>query len=112
VTADEWLATKGAELDRRLKRFARRLQHGELDGVEFRDGRLHVTPVKGTTTPETRVFADGIEAMLPRVRITGHYQVVSRELHKAELRLGCQAACASVVTSRQVWKAPSRAVRC
>jgi hypothetical protein len=32
ATADEWLARRGAELDRRLKRFARQLQRGELDG--------------------------------------------------------------------------------
>jgi hypothetical protein len=45
------LATKAAELDRRLKRFARPLQRGELDGVEFYDNRLHVAPVKATSTP-------------------------------------------------------------
>jgi TnpA family transposase len=78
VTADEWLATKGAELDRRLKRFARRLQRGELEGVEFRDGRLQVSPVKATVTPEARAFADGIEAMMPRVRITELLHEVNR----------------------------------
>ena len=52
ATADEWLARRGAELDRRLKRFARRLQRGELEGVELRDGRLHVAPVKAATPPE------------------------------------------------------------
>ncbi len=70
ATADEWLATRGAELDRRLRRFSRRLLRGELEGVELRDGRLHVAPVKATTTPEARAFADGIEAMMPPVRIT------------------------------------------
>ena len=59
-----------AELDRCVKRFARRLQRGELEGVEFRDGRLHVAPTKATATPETRAFADRIEAMMPYVRIT------------------------------------------
>ncbi len=78
ATADEWLATKGQELDRRLKRFARRLQKGELEGVEFQDGRLHITPVKATTTPEARAFADGIEAMMPRVRITELLHEVNR----------------------------------
>ncbi len=47
MTADEWPATKGVELDRRLKRFARRLQRGELEEAEFRDDRLQVSPVKG-----------------------------------------------------------------
>lgn len=70
ATADEWLRTKGAELDQRLNRFARRLQRGELEGVELRDERLHVAPIKATATPETRAFADRIEAMMPHVRIT------------------------------------------
>ena len=70
ATADEWLEIKAAELDRRLRRFARLLQRGELEGVEFRDGRLSVASVKATTTPKARAFADTIEAMMPRVRIT------------------------------------------
>ncbi len=78
ATADEWLSTKGAELDRRLKHFARRLQRRELEGVEFRDGRLQVSPVKATVTAEARAFADGIEAMMPRVRITELLHEVNR----------------------------------
>lgn len=78
ATADEWLAQKATELDRRLKRFARRLQRGELGGVEFRDGHLHVAPVKATATPEARAFADRIEAMMPRVRITELLHEVNR----------------------------------
>jgi TnpA family transposase len=78
ATADEWLSRKGDELDRRLQRFARRLRRGELDGVEFRDGRLQISPVRATTTPETRAFADGIEAMMPRVRITELLHDVNR----------------------------------
>ena len=77
-SADDWLAAKTAELDRRLKLFARRLHRGELDGVEFHDGRLHVAPVKATTTPEARAFADTIEAMMPRVRITELLHEVNR----------------------------------
>lgn len=78
ATADEWLTTKATELDRRLKRFARRLQREELEGVEFRDGRLQVSPVKATITPEARAFADVIEAMMPRVRITELLHEVNR----------------------------------
>jgi hypothetical protein len=70
ATAEEWLATKAAELNRRLKRFARRLQRDELDGVEFDGARLHVAPVKATATPEARAFADRTEALMPSVRIT------------------------------------------
>jgi Tn3 transposase DDE domain len=77
-TADEWLAAKGAELDRRLRIFACRLRKEELEGVEFRDGRLQVSPVRSTVTPEARAFADGIEAMMPRVRITELLHEVNR----------------------------------
>jgi len=78
ATADEWLATKAEELDLRLERLARRLRRGELDGVEFSDGRLQISPVRATSTPETRAFADGIEAMMPRVRITELLHDVNR----------------------------------
>lgn len=78
ATTDEWLAGRGAELDRRLKRFSRRLLRGELEGVELRDGRLHVTPIKATATPEARAFADGIEAMMPPARITELLHEVNR----------------------------------
>jgi len=70
ATAEEWLQTKAAELDRRLKRFARRLQRGELEGVKFDDGRLHVAPVKASATPEAKAFADRTAAIMPPVRIT------------------------------------------
>lgn len=78
ATADEWLATRGAELDRRLKRFARRLHKADLEGIEFKDDRLHITPVKATATPEARAFADGIEMMMPRARITEVLHEVNR----------------------------------
>ena len=78
VTADEWLATRGLDLDRRLKRFARRLRRGELEGVELRDGRLHVAPVKASAPPDARAFADGIEGLMPPVRITELLHEVNR----------------------------------
>ena len=78
ATADEWLATRGQELDRRLKLFADRLRRRELDGVELRDGRLHVTPVKASAPPDARAFADGIEALMPHVRITELLHEVNR----------------------------------
>ncbi len=78
ATADEWLARRGAELDRRLKRFARQLRRGELEGVELRDGRLHIAPVKAATPPEAEALAAVIDTMLPRVRITELLHEVSR----------------------------------
>jgi TnpA family transposase len=78
ASADEWLAARGKELDRRLRCFAGRLRRGELEGVELRDERLHVAPVKASAPPEARAFADGIEAMMPAVRITEVLHDVSR----------------------------------
>jgi TnpA family transposase len=70
ASADDWLASRRKELDKRLKRFADSLRRGELDGVEMRDGRLHVTPVKASAPPDARAFADRIDALMPPVRIT------------------------------------------
>lgn len=69
-TADAWLAVRGQELDERLKRFARRLRRNQLDGVELRDERLHITPVKAATPAEATALAARLDALLPRVRIT------------------------------------------
>ena len=69
---------RGAELDRRLKRFARRLRRGELEGVELLDGRLHIAPVKAATPPEAETLAAVVDGMLPPVRITELLHEVSR----------------------------------
>lgn len=78
ATADEWLARRGAELDRRLKRFARRPRRAELEGVELCGGRLHIAPVKVATPPEAEALAAVIDTMLPRARITELLHEVSR----------------------------------
>src|SRR5579859_4906676 len=94
ATAEEWLATKAIELDRRLKRFARCLQRGELDGVEFDGGRLRVAPVKATATAEARAFADRMEALMPSVRIT-------ELLHEANQDTGFASAFTNLRTGEQ-----------
>ncbi len=91
ATADEWLIRRGADLDRRLKHFARRLRRGELEGVELRDGRLHITPVKAATPPEAEALAGAIDAMLPPVRIT-------EVLHEVSRRTGFSAAFTNLRT--------------
>jgi TnpA family transposase len=78
ASADDWLAARGAELDGRLRRFARRLRRGELEGVEFRDGRLHVAPVRASTPPDALALAGAIETLMPAARITEVLHDVAR----------------------------------
>jgi hypothetical protein len=54
------------------------VRRGVLDGVEMRDGRLHVTPVRASTPPGARGFADRIDASMPPVRITELLHEVNR----------------------------------
>jgi hypothetical protein len=70
TTADEWLAARGQELDRRLKRFANGLLHGKLNGVEFRDGQLHIAAVTASTPAQAVAFSSKLDGILPRTRIT------------------------------------------
>lgn len=70
ASADAWLAARGAELDRRLQQFARRLRRGELDGVEMRDGRLHIAPVRASAPADALALGGTIEALMPTARIT------------------------------------------
>ncbi len=77
-TADEWLERPGRELDWRLKRFAHRLARGELDGVELREGRLYIRPIRTAPLPEVKALGDRLDAMLPRVRVTELLQEVAR----------------------------------
>ena len=78
ATADEWLATRGRELDARLKRFAQRLQRGQIEGVELRDNRLHIAQLKALTSTEGEALASRLDGMLPRVRITELLHEVNR----------------------------------
>jgi Tn3 transposase DDE domain len=70
ASADEWLAARGQELDRRLKRFANSLLQGTLDGIQFRDGQLHIAAVTASTPAPAPAFSAKLDGMLPRARIT------------------------------------------
>lgn len=90
-TADAWLASRSQELDERLKRFAQRLRRNQLDGVELRDERLHITPLKAATPAEATALAARLDALLPRVRIT-------ELLHEVNRATGFAAAFANLRT--------------
>src|SRR3546814_19429835 len=66
LSADEWLAQRGQELDRRLKKFAQHLKRDALDDVRFRDDRLQISPVRTITTPDAEELAHRPEATVPR----------------------------------------------
>jgi Tn3 transposase DDE domain len=91
ATAEEWLETRGRELDRRLKRFAQRLQRGQLEGVEMRDERLRVAALKAVAPAEAEALADRLDAMMPRVRIT-------ELLHEVNRATGLAAAFTNIRT--------------
>lgn len=79
ATADVWLAARGRELDHRLKRFARRLERGDLEGIEWRDDRLHISPVKALTPSAADALASQITGLLPYARITEILHEVNRQ---------------------------------
>lgn len=67
---DSYLSDRSALLDARLRRFERQLLRGKLEGVELRNDRLHITPLKAITPPEADRLDRAIDALLPRIRIT------------------------------------------
>jgi len=57
-------------LDFRLRRFVRLLNQGKLEGVELRQGKLHVTPLSAVTPPEAEKLDHMLDDLQPRIRIT------------------------------------------
>src|SRR3546814_12033485 len=78
-TAGEWLEQRGRELDWRLKKFAQRLKRDALEGVRYRDDRLQISPVRTIATPDAEALADRLDAMMPRIRLTGLRHAVAQE---------------------------------
>ncbi len=79
ATADVWLDVRERELDWRLRRFSNRLERGRLEGVDLRDGRLHISPIRTTTPPEADALADRLDALMPRIRVTELLHEVARD---------------------------------
>jgi len=78
ATADAWLDVRERELDWRLRRFSNGLQRGRLEGVELRDGRLHVSSTRTATPPEADALADRLDALMPGIRVTELLHEVAR----------------------------------
>ena len=78
ATADEWLADRGSELDRRLKQFAQRLGRGEVKGVSFANAKLSISPVRADESTAAMQLAARINGLMPRVRITELLHEVAR----------------------------------
>ena len=78
VTADEWIADRGRELDWRLKRFAHRLARGQVEGVGLKEGKLSIAPVRSDESADAKALAARIDALIPRVRITELLHEVAR----------------------------------
>lgn len=55
---------------RGLKRFSRRIQKDQVEGVNFDGNRLAITPVKAAPLASAENLVSQIEAMMPRIRIT------------------------------------------
>ncbi|MCQ9148146.1 MULTISPECIES: Tn3 family transposase [Brucella/Ochrobactrum group] len=70
ASADDWLEQRGRELDWRLKRFSKRLQKSQVEGVNFDGNRLSITPLRSATSPSAETFVSQVEGMIPRIRIT------------------------------------------
>jgi len=78
ATADEWIADRGRELDWRLKRFARRLALGQVEGVTLNGDKLSITPVRAEESAAAKALAARIDGLMPRVRITELLHEVAR----------------------------------
>lgn len=68
--AQSYLAERARVLDWRLRRFAKQLKGGKLDGVSLERDRLKLRAMPPVTPPEAEALDRRLDALLPRVRIT------------------------------------------
>jgi len=68
--AGTYLADRARTLDWRLRRFAKQLKAGKLEGVTLERERLKLQAMPPVTPPEAEVLDRRLDALLPRVRIT------------------------------------------
>ena len=68
--AGAYLADRARTLDWRLRRFAKQLKAGKLEGVSLERERLKLQAMPPVTPPEAEVLDRRLDALLPRVRVT------------------------------------------
>jgi len=65
-----YLADRARDLDWRLRRFAKQLKGGKLEGVSLERDRLKLEQMPPVTPPEAEALDRRLDSLLPRVRIT------------------------------------------
>lgn len=65
-----YLAERARTLDWRLRRFAKQLKAGKLEGVSLERERLKLETMPPVTPPEAEALDRRLDTLLPRVRIT------------------------------------------
>jgi TnpA family transposase len=65
-----YLAERARTLDWRLRRFAKQLKAGKLEGVSLTRERLKIQQMPPVTPPEAEALDRRLDGLLPRVRIT------------------------------------------
>ena len=68
--AQAYLAGRGRTLDWRLRRFAKQLKGGNLEGVSLDRDRLKIQQMPPISPPEAEALDRRLDGLLPRVRIT------------------------------------------
>jgi hypothetical protein len=70
TNAQAYLAERGRTLDWRLRRFAKQLKGGKLEGVSLERDRLKIQQMPPITPLEAETLDRRLDGLLPRVRIT------------------------------------------
>lgn len=68
--AQAYLVQRGRTLDWRLRRFAKQLKGGKLEGVSLERDRLKIQQMPPVTPPNAEALDRRLDGLLPRVRIT------------------------------------------
>lgn len=68
--AQVYLSDRARNLDWRLRRFAKQLKAGKIEGVSLERERLKLAAMPPITSPEAEALDRRLDSLLPRVRIT------------------------------------------